>query len=187
MNKPNDYDEVQVGDYTPIALGGHHIIIKNVKEDVSSKGNKMLVIAFDFAKSDSQPEYFMQMFTADIRPDKKWPNAGTSYILTEDKDGKTSRKFKSFITAFERSNNCEAVWGDNFCSQFKNRIIGGVFGEIENEYNGKRSMQHRLRWFCDNSKVDSASVPDPVYLQGSQPSSSSDGFITGSTVEDVPF
>ena len=33
MQKPNGYDEVQVGgDFIPVELGGHHLIIKGVKE-----------------------------------------------------------------------------------------------------------------------------------------------------------
>ena len=164
MNKPNGYDEVQVGgDFTPITLGGHHLIIKGVREDKSKSGKDMIVVAFDFAKNDSQPGYFSDLFEKDIRPEKKWPNAGTMYILTMDaKDAtKTSKSFKSFITAFERSNGCEAIWGDKFCNQFKDKKIGGVFGIVEEEYNGEVKKRHKLRWFCDDDKADGASVPDP--------------------------
>ena len=50
MQKPNGYDEVQVGDFTPVELGGHHLIIKGVKEQESKTGKPMIVVAFDFAK-----------------------------------------------------------------------------------------------------------------------------------------
>ena len=127
----------------------------------------MIVVLFDFATDDVQPGYFTETFKNDIRPDKKWPHAGTKYILTEDSDGKCSKSLKSFITCYENSNNCEAVWGESFAGQFKNKKIGGVFGEVENEYNGKTTMRHELRWFCELGKVDSATVPDPVYLNKS--------------------
>ena len=167
MNKPQGFDEVQIGgDFTPVELGGHHMIIKGVKEEKSKSGKDMIVVAFDFAKNDSQPGYFSDLFEKDIRPDKKWANHGTSYILTMDaKDAsKTSKSFKSFITAFEKSNGCEAIWGDKFCNQFKDKKIGGVFGEVEEEYNGEIKKRHKLRWFCEDDKVDTASIPAPKLL-----------------------
>ena len=186
MQKPNNYENTKAGgDFTPIELGGHHLIIKNVEETTSKAGSPMLKVYFDFAKNDRQPDYMSTEFKNDIRPDKKWPHAGTQYILTEDKDGNCSTSFKSFITAFENSNNCSAIWGDKFAGQFKNKKIGGVFGEVENEYNGRRTMRHELRWFCADDKVDTASTPEARYLNGkasdtlggSSTASSDDGFV----------
>lgn len=165
MQKPQSYDEVKVGgNYTPPQVGGHKMVIKQVVETKSKTDKNMLVVLFDFDKSDIQPEFFTKEFKDDIRPDKKWPHAGTAYIVCEDAEGKCSRKLKGFITSFEKSNNCEAIWGDKFAAQFKNKKIGGVFGEVENEYNGKITMRKELRWFCDLSKAADATVPDPVYL-----------------------
>ena len=186
MQKPTGYDEVQVGgDFTPVELGGHHMIIKGVKEQESKSGKPMIVVAFDFAKKDKQPGYFSDLFEKDIRPEKKWPNNGTQYIVTLDKDNKTSKSFKSFITAFERSNNIEAVWGEKFCEQFKDKKIGGVFGIVEEEYNGEVKQRHKLRWFCEDSRVDSAKVPDAKLLDKSSP----DSFVNvpEGTDEEIPF
>lgn len=165
MQKPQSYDEVKVGgNYTPPQVGGHKMVIKQVVETKSKTDKNMLVVLFDFDKNDIQPEFFTKEFKDDIRPDKKWPHAGTAYIVCEDTEGKCSRKLKGFITSFEKSNNCEAIWGDKFAAQFKNKKIGGVFGEVENEYNGKITMRKELRWFCELSKAADATVPDPVYL-----------------------
>ena len=60
--------------------------------------------------------------------------------LVEDNDGNCSRNFKRFITSFEHSNGVESIWGDKFAAQFKDKKIGGIFGEVENEYNGKVTM-----------------------------------------------
>lgn len=159
MQKPNNFENVKVGEFTPIIPGGHHMVLKNVEETTSKSGKAMLKVSFDFAKNDCQPEYMMNEFKNDIRPDKKWPHSGTQYIVTEDKDGNCSKSFKSFITCFENSNKCEAIWGEKFAGQFKNKKIGGVFGKVENEYNGKVTMRTELRWFCDDSKADDAAVP----------------------------
>jgi hypothetical protein len=133
-------------------------------------------------------------FKNDIRPDKKWPHVGTQYILSEDKDGNCSKSFKSFITAFESSNNCSAIWGEKFAAQFKNKKIGGVFGEVENEYNGKTTMRHELRWFCADDKVDGAAIPAAKYLNGnnggnggSSTASAPDVNVPEGTDEEVPW
>lgn len=188
MNKPQGYDEVQVGgDFTPIELGGHHMIIKGVREEKSKSGKDMVVVAFDFATNDKQPGYFTDLFEKDIRPDKKWNNSGTSYILTMDsKDpGKVSKSFKGFITAFEKSNSVEAIWGDKFCEQFKGRKIGGIFGIVEEEYNGEVKKRHKLRWFCEDDKADSANIPAEKLLNKAD----INGFVNvpAGTAEEIPF
>ena len=167
MQKPNSFDEVNAGgEFTPIALGGHHAVIMSVKEQKSSTGKDMIVVALDFAKNDSQPGYFKAQFDNDTRLEKKWPYQGVQYIVTEDNEGKCSRSFKGFITSFERSNNVTTNWGDKFCNQFKNKKIGVVYGEVEEEYNGEIKTRHRIRWFCEDAKADSQNVPDKKYYTG---------------------
>lgn len=192
MQKPSGYDEVKVGgDFTPVELGGHHMIIKGVKEQVNKNGEPMIVVAFDFAKNDKQPEYFSELFDKDIRPEKKWPFNGTQYINTMDYQdkSKTSKSFKSFITAFERSNNIAAVWGDKFCEQFKDKKIGGVFGVVEEEYNGEIKKRHKLRWFCEDNKADSQQIPQEKLLNSSTSPKSSNDFmnIPDGSAEEIPF
>lgn len=176
MQKPNSYDDVKVGgDFTPIALGGHRIVIKNVDEGKSKKGNNMLTVYFDFAPDDKQPGYFTEQFKNDVRPDKKWPRGGTAYVVCEDDEGKCHKQLKGFITSFEESNKTEVVWGDKFTIQFKNKRIGGVYGEKENEWNGKTTLRHELRWFCSVERADSAAIPDPILLD--KPKKPDDGFM----------
>lgn len=191
MQKPNSYDQVQVGDFTPIELGGHHAIIKDVKEQKTKTGKDMIAVAIDFAKNDKQPGYFMDSFEKDIRPDKKWPYQAIQYIVVVDKDGKTSRSFKAFITAFEKSNNCEAVWGETFCRQFKGKRIGVVYGNVEEEYNGEVKMRRRIRWFCDDAATDNANIPaDKLLDSGSRISTTlNNGFVNipETAEEEIPF
>lgn len=183
MEMPKNFNETKVaGDFVPVELGGHHLVIKQVVESKSKSDKKMIVVIFDMSKNDKQPEYMSEEFKNDVRPEKKWPHAGTQYILLEDNTGNCSKSFKSFITAFEKSNNCTAIWGDKFCAQFKNKKIGGVFGEVENEYNGKTTMRHELRWFCDDSKADTVSIPAPKLLNNG-----SSAPAPASTVPDDPW
>lgn len=191
MQKPNSYDQVQVGDFTPVELGGHYAIIKDVKEQKTKTGKDMIAIAIDFASNDKQPGYFMDSFEKDIRPDKKWPYQGVQYIVVLDSNNKTSRSFKSFINAFEKSNNCEAVWGEAFCRQFKGRRIGVVYGNVEEEYNGEVKTRRRIRWFCEDAAVPTAKIPADKLLDSSRKSAttSSDGFmnVPETAEEEIPF
>lgn len=190
MQKPNNYDDVKVGDFIPVELGGHHAIIKDVKEQKSSTGKDMIVVAIDFAPNDKQAGYFMDSFENDIRPDKKWPFQAVQYIVVEGADGKTTRNFKTFITAYEESNGCEASWGETFCKQFKGKKIGVVYGNVEEEYNGEVKMRRRIRWFCKDSAVDTAKIPDDKLLNnGNRPMTSSNGFmsIPNGSEEEIPF
>ena len=204
MNKPNAYDETQAGgEFTPVELGGHKLVIKQVNETKSKNGKDMIVVLFDFAEDDKQPGYFMEQFQNDIRPDKKWPNQATQYILTEDAEGKCNRSFKTFTTCVEHSNAGFSVqWGDKFCQCFKGKKIGGVFGEQMDYYReqNKELKKRVLRWFVSLDKVADAAVPDmsetkayKEYKQGggmpNYGTPDSDGFmnIPDGIDEELPF
>lgn len=160
MNKPNEYDAIQAGgEFTPVELGGHKAVIKKVEERTTATGKPMIVVAIDFDRADKQPGYFAKMFAEDDRPEKKWPYQAMQYIATEDNDGKCSRSFKSFMTSFEKSNNVKAVWGDGFAAQFKDKKLGVVFGEVEEEYNGEVKTRRRIRWTCEYDHANEAKVP----------------------------
>lgn len=162
MKKPNNFENTQAqGEFIPVELGGHKLIIKQVNETTSKAGKPMIVVLFDFAQDDVQPGYFMEQFKNDIRSEKKWPNQATQYILTEDNDGNCSRSFKTFITCAEHSNNGFTVqWGDDFERQFKNKKIGGVFGTQMDYYDGKEREKIVLRWFVSLDKASDAKIPD---------------------------
>lgn len=161
MQKPNNYENTQAqGEFIPVELGGHFLVIKEVVEMKSKGGKEMIKVSFDFARNDKQSGYFEKMFKDDIRPEKKWPNQATQYILTEDNEGNCSRSFKTFITCIEHSNKMEVQWGDNFEQQFANKTIGGIFGPQMDYYNGKEVEKRVLRWFVSADKVKDASVPE---------------------------
>lgn len=175
MLKTQGYDEAPSGfqQKEEITPGGHHLIIKQVNETQSKTGKPMIVVLYDFAQNDAQAGAFMNEFKNDERADKKWPNRGTSYIMTQDWQdaSKTSRNFKSFCTCFEKSNDCMIKWIEDpiaWSAQFKNRKIGGVFGVVHDVYNGKEFTKTELRWFCEDSKADSAQVPQERMLSDTQ-------------------
>lgn len=195
MQKPNGYDEAKAGgDFTPVELGGHHLVIKQVSEKMNKNNQPMIVVLFDFSQNDAQAGYFMESFKNDIRPDKKWPNHATHYINVYDQDGKTSRNFKTFTTCVEHSNaGFTTQWGDKFCEQFKNKNIGGVFGEQLDYYNGEEKKKRVLRWFVSSDKVADAKIPDvsetAAYKNRGASGTFTDGFmnIPDGIDEELPF
>lgn len=201
MQKPSGYDEAQAsGEFTPVELGGHYAIIKQVAERQSSTGKDMIVVLYDFTSPDKQEGYFAKQFNNDDREDKKWPFAGTKYIMVNDYNdsSKTSRAFKTFCTCVEKSNNYTIAWGGNaWAQQFKNKFIGIVFGEEETEYDGKVKMRRNPRWFCNTDKVKDQTIPAPKYLNGVSPAvqqndtkkENVDGFLSipDGMDEEIPF
>ena len=72
FNKPAGYDEVQAsGDFTPIELGGHKLVIKKI-EDVSNGVVSYLKVMYDTAQDDIQPNYYAEQYKNDTRDTKKW-------------------------------------------------------------------------------------------------------------------
>ena len=194
MNKPSGYDDVQVGgSFTPVDLGGHYCQIKQVAERKSSTGKDMIVVVFDFVKPDTQEGYFMEQFKTDVREDKKWPFAGSKYIMVNDyqEPSKTSRQFKSFCTCVENSNSYQIQWGGNdWAAQFKGKKIGAVYGEEEHEYDGKVSKRRLVRYFCSLDAVKDAKIPEAKLLKNvSRPAVNDSSFINipEGTEEEIPF
>lgn len=194
MNKPSGYDDVQVGGgFTPVDLGGHYCQIKQVAERKSSTGKDMIVVVFDFVKPDAQEGYFMEQFKNDVREDKKWPFAGSKYIMVNDyqEPSKTSRQFKSFCTCVENSNSYQIQWGGaDWAAQFKGKKIGAVYGEEEHEYDGKVSKRRLARYFCSLDAVKDAKIPEAKLLKNvSRPAANDTSFVNipEGTEEEIPF
>lgn len=170
MNKPSGYDEARVsGEFVQPELGGHYCKIVQVSETKSKNGKDQIVVLFDFSPEDKQPGLFKSMFDNDTKTgsEKKWPFAGSKWIMVNDyqDSSKTSSQFKTFCNCIEKSNNCEIEWGgSNWAQQFKGKKIGAVYGEEENEYNGRTFMRNALRWFCQIDAVKDAKIPNPRYL-----------------------
>ena len=195
MNKPAGFDETQVlGEYTPIKLGGHKLVIMQVEEVTASNGNQYLKVSFDTAKDDIQPNYYSNAYKNDTRGNKKW--SGVTTVFPTDKDGKTSRAFKTFCTAIEHSNaGFKMVWGEQFCNALKGKLVGGIFGEEEYLYNGEKKTANKLFWFRGIDNILNADIPnkrelsDDDYNRYADRKADADGFmnIPDGIDEELPF
>lgn len=193
MQKPSGYDEARIsGDFTPVRLGGHYCVIKQVGEKKSSTGKDMIVVLLDFGDQDDQTGYFKKLFDEDDRDDKKWPFTGSKYIMVNDylDSKKTSKQFKTFCSLVEKSNpGFQIAWGgDNWGRQFVGRKIGAVYGNVESEYDGNVRMRPEIRYFCRTDAVEGAAVPDDKLLK--KPAvvkPDVNGFFSAPLDDEIPF
>lgn len=169
MQKPTNYEETQVmQERVPAEVGGHYLRILKVEELKNKNGGDMIMVGYDFADNDKQPGLYRKEFDANSDKDKKWPIGGRCYMNVYDQDGKCSKSFKGFCQSVEESNAGFTInWNlQDWAGQFKGKTVGGVYGNVENQYNGKYYMRSQLRWFVANGKVASAKVPKDKFLNG---------------------
>ena len=187
FDKPQGYDEVQAGgDFTPIELGGHKLLIKKLEEVTAASGNKYLKVSFDTAPDDKQPNYYAEQYKNDTRETKKW--GGVATVFPTDQQGKTSKTFKQFCTSIERSNNSKIQWGAGFEASIVGKCIGGIFGEEEylNSMNEVKTAR-KLFWWCSSESVDTAKIPSKRELEKSEVSGSDFVSIPEGIDEELPF
>ena len=169
IKKPSNWDAVEVMefDYTPIELGGHKGIIMKAEEYTSPQSGKTsLKVSVDTAKDDKQPEYFKEQYKNDVRIDRKWSNSAIKYISLGEEENQV-KMLKSFITAYENSNNCQFDWHKNW-EQLTGKKIGIVFGmeEYENQA-GELKTVNKLREFRSIDKIDNIKIPKVKKLDNS--------------------
>ena len=165
--KPKAYDEINIiEEYEKISLGGHKGIIMKAEEYTSPQSGKTsLKVSVDTAKDDKQPEYFKEQYKNDVRIDRKWSNSAIKYISLGEEENQV-KMLKSFITAYENSNNCQFDWNKNW-EQLTGKKIGIVFGmeEYENQA-GELKTVNKLREFRSIGKIDNVKIPKVKLLDG---------------------
>lgn len=194
FEKPQGYDEVEVnnGDYTPIELGGHKLVVKKI-EEISKEGYSYLKVSFDTAPDDVQPAYYTQQWKNDTRDNKKW--GGVATIFPTDREGKTSKTFKQFCTSIEKSNNSKIQWGAGFEASIVGKTIGGIFGEEEYlNSNNEVKTARKLFWWRSTEGIKDAKIPEKRVLENNASNNNypvdSDGFMNipdGLEDDGLPF
>ena len=168
IKKPSNWDAVEVMefDFTPIELGAHKGIIMKAEEYTSPQSGKTsLKVSVDTAKDDKQPEYFKEQYKNDVRIDRKWSNSAIKYVPIGEEENQI-KMLKSFITAYENSNNCQFDWNKDW-EQLTGKKIGIVFGadEYKNQA-GELKTVNKLREFRSIDKVDNVKIPKVKKLDG---------------------
>ena len=166
--KPKAYDEININEeFEKLELGGHKGIIIKAEEYTSDfSGKKSLKVYVDTASDDKQPEYFKKQYENDTRIDRKWSNSAIKYIPLGEEENQV-KMLKSFITAYENSNNCQFDWNKDW-EQLTGKKIGIVFGmeEYENQA-GELKTVNKLREFRSIDKIDNIKIPKVKKLDNS--------------------
>ena len=200
ITKPKAYDEININEeFEKLELGGHKGIIIKAEEYTSDfSGKKSLKVYVDTASDDKQPEYFKKQYENDTRIDRKYPNGAIKYVPLGEEENQI-KMLKSFITAYENSNNCQFDWNKDW-EQLTGKKIGIVFGmeEYENQA-GELKTVNKLREFRSIDKIDNIKIPkvkllDNTYVDYEEYTKSSADKakdLFGSSVEissdDLPF
>lgn len=130
MEKIEGYDEAQAltGEYERLEAGGYICKIISAKEEKSSTGKRMLVLALDIAEGEKK-DFFRNRFKEDANPEKKWPAGGIYRQMLEGE--KAAGYVKGMMTSLEESNkNFKWDWDEN---KLKDLKCGAIFGEEEYE------------------------------------------------------
>lgn len=163
MEPINGWNELEeTGSFEKIELGGHICVIVGARTEVSKSGNKMLVIAYDFAPEDKQPGYYDAMLAVDRKKDPKAKWRGTYYqgYGTE----QSNPYFKAFINRILESNP-GYIWSWDEGS-LKGKKFCGVFGREEylND-KGKSKFATKCMYVRAVSEIDNVTIPEDKLLK----------------------
>lgn len=126
INKPRNWNEVkEFSDRPKLPLGAYVCKVKKVALQNNSYGDQLCIL-FDIAEGDWR-NFYKEEFDSNTQANKKWKGVLRQWLPKDDgseKDEKTKRAFKSFISAFEKSNpGYQFNWDEN-------SLIGKYFGVL---------------------------------------------------------
>lgn len=157
INRFNDYEKVQAfGERRFLPKGAYVLKIMGTKMATSKNGNQYIRVSCDIADGE-----YMGYYTADYRSQtgdinsKKWRCYTDVYVPKNDgteQDATTKRRFKTFVTCLEHSNEgYEFDWDE---SKWRGLLIGGLFNQKQyKKADGTKSMYTQLKYTCSVDRV----------------------------------
>ena len=143
IKRPNDWNEVkEYSDRPRLHLGAYVCKVKQAAVQNNGYGDQLCIL-FDIAEGDFKG-YYKDEFDGNTQANKKWKGVLRQWLPKDDgseKDKKTKRAFKSFISAVEKSNpGFQFNWDEN---SLKGKCVGVLFRNEEWEYDGKHGWAVR--------------------------------------------
>ena len=161
IQKPKNYDEVVVYDaLEKLPIGGYVLKILGVKIENYNWG-EVLVLRIDVNEGE-QAGFYQKNYEAQ-QENKKWKGTFRINLPKNDgseKDSWAIKRLKSAMTAIENSNE-GYVWNWDETS-LKGKIVGGLFGNKEYEYEGKRGFFTDCRTLCSADRIRSGNYTIPA-------------------------
>ena len=134
MIKKFDIDKTkEYGGFEMLPRGGYVCVIMGAKIEERENGSQVVVLAVDIAEGDYDA-YFQQNFNRQTGDNKVWPCRYWLNVPKDDgseRDEWDKRKFKTFTTSLEKSNEgYKFDWDEK---KFTGKLIGGLFNYREFE------------------------------------------------------
>lgn len=122
-----NYDSVKgYSEFQQLPKDGYVLEIKQAKE-VTGNGNPYIEVMFDIAEGEYK-DFYKQDYDKQTGEDKRWRGQFRLYEPLQDgseKDGWTTREFKTFTNSLEDSNNgYHWDWDE---TKWAKKLIGGLF------------------------------------------------------------
>lgn len=191
INKPRVYDETQVYEAQErLPAGGYVLKILNTRID-SYHWGQVLVLMIDVAEGE-YADFYKKNYD-EQQENKKWKGTFRINLPKDDgteQDSWAVKKLKSAITAIEKSNEGYSFnWDEN---TLKNKLVGGLFGNKEYEYNGSHGFYTDCRTLCSVERIRAGKfeIPADKMLKNDNPSSGTFDVPEGFTAvqdSDIPF
>ena len=186
MEKLNGYEEAQAltGEYEALEVGGYICKIIKAKEEKSTTGKRMLVIAFDIEEGEHKGFYQRRHDNLiKVNPEAKW--SGTYHQMLEGE--KAAGFLKGLMTSLEASNpGFKWNWDEDKLIGLK---FGGVFGkeEYENQVTGERKMTTKIRFIRTIEAIRNGKYEIPKDKMLQERGEAFDSFATSANNDDLPF
>ena len=136
-------------------------MLKIIKTKVETyTWGQVLVLAFDVVEGE-YAGFYQKNFDAQ-QQDKKWKGTFRINLPKDDgseKDEWNIKKLKASMTAIEKSNE-GYLWNWDETS-LKGKLVGGLFGNKEYEYNGQKGFFTDCRALCSVEKIRSGNFTIP--------------------------
>lgn len=188
INKPKGYDKAQAyTDQEKLPPGGYVLKILDTKVATYTWGD-VLIVRFDIAEGD-QAGFYQKNFDTQTQEDKKWKGTFRVNLPKDDgteQDNWTLRSLKTNMLAIEDSNDGYTWDWDE--TRLKDKFVGGLFGNIEYSFNGRKGFYTGCRKFVSAEKIRKGDfkIPEDKLLKKDNDSSIPDGF-EAVTDESIPF
>lgn len=180
------YNDVEVTEFgskpKDIEPGAYVLKIKAAKlERYTKNGGGMAIrLAFDIADGEFSG-YYQALYdynkSGQYAENAKWKGVYSIWVPVkkddEDQYKKDVASFKRAITAINDSNPGKAIDPSKKINLdvFKGKLVGGAFGLVDWEYNGKEGTRCECRWLVGVDRVKEGSVDTPKHkcLRGAEP------------------
>lgn len=187
------YDEVEINTGNKpkdIVPGGYILKVKDAKIARFSAGSVAIKLAFDIEEGEFKG-YYSHLYnynkSGQYSENARWKGVYNIFYPSSSDPEQKKREIASFkrtITAFNDSNKAQIDPTKKFSlDAFKGKLVGGVFGLSDWEWNGKNGTKCECRWLIGVERVRSGEFELPKHkgVNGKVPEASKLG--TSSTAQ----